>query len=128
MPKKVLVVEDHPDAREMLSIYLTSEGYAVVTAEDGQRGLQVAEAERPDIIITNLNMPNLDGLELTKHIRQRPDFGNVPIVVLSAITTEEPNVLIDAGASVVKTKPVELHELVNVIRDALTNISDDQPN
>ena len=128
MPKKVLVVEDHPDAREMLSIYLTSEGYSVVTAEDGLCGLQAAEAERPDIIITNLNMPKLDGLELTKRIRQQPDFSNVPIVVLSAITTDEPNVLIDAGASVVKTKPVELNELVDIIRDALTNISDDKQN
>ncbi len=122
MPKKVLIVEDHPDAREMLSIYLTSEGYSVVTAEDGQCGLQAAEAERPDIIITNLNMPKLDGLEMTKRIRQQSDFGNVPIVVLSAITTDEPDILINAGASVVKTKPVELHELVNIIRDALTNI------
>ncbi|HYP28662.1 MAG TPA: response regulator [Blastocatellia bacterium] len=127
MPKKVLVVEDHPDAREMLSLYLTSEGYAVVTAEDGQCGLQVAEAERPDIIITNLNMPNLDGLEMTKRIRLQPDFGNVPIIVLSAITTDEPDILINAGASLVKNKPVKLHELVDVIRDALSNISEAKP-
>jgi DNA-binding response OmpR family regulator len=124
LSKKVLVVEDHPDAREMLELFLTSEGYSVVTAEDGREGVRAASVEKPDIIITNLNMPKLDGMEMIKLLRRRPEFNRVPIVILSAITTEEPEILLNAGANVVKIKPVELEELIDTIRDALGAVGD----
>ena len=124
MPKKILIVEDHPDAREMLSIFLTSEGYSVVTAQDGREGVQTASFEKPDIIITNLNMPKLDGMEMTKQLRQQPEFSKTPIVILSAITTDEPEILLDAGANLVKSKPIELEELIGVIKDALATVGD----
>ena len=124
MPKKVLVVEDHPDAREMLKIFLTFEGYSVVTAEDGREGVKTANLERPDIIITNLNMPKLDGLEMTKLLRRKPEFSKVPIVILSAITTHEPEVLLHAGANMVKVKPVELEDLIQTITEALATVGE----
>ena len=123
MQKKVLVVEDQADAREMLQIILREEGYSVVTTEDGLAGLEVAQRERPDVIITNLNMPNLDGVEMVKLLRQQPDLSCVPIVVLSAVGTENPQALINAGVSEVLSKPVELKVLLQTLSKALTQMA-----
>jgi DNA-binding response OmpR family regulator len=121
--KKVLVVEDHADARDMLELFLTSEGYSVISSEDGQVGLDVAKRERPAVIITNLNMPNLDGTEMIKQLRQEPGLDGATIIVLSAVRTENPQALINAGVSAVLSKPVELEELLRIINNALTGIA-----
>jgi CheY-like chemotaxis protein len=121
--KKVLVVEDHADSREMLAIALSSEGYSVITSEDGQEGLDIARRERPDIVISNLNMPNLDGMEMIQQLRQEPDLAGVIIVVLSAVRTENPEALINAGVNAVMSKPVEFTKLLQTITDALQSIS-----
>ena len=123
MRKKVLVVEDHADSREMLAIALSSEGYSVITSEDGQEGLDIARRERPDIVISNLNMPNLDGMEMIQQLRQEPDLAGVIIVVLSAVRTENPEALINAGVNAVMSKPVEFTKLLQTITDALQSIS-----
>ena len=123
MGKKVLVVEDHADSREMLKITLTSEGYSVITSEDGQVGLDVAKRERPDIIITNINMPNMDGIEMVEHLRQQPELADVIIVVLSAVRTEDPRAFINAGVNAVLSKPVQLKELLQTMSGALNAIA-----
>ena len=123
MQKKVLVVEDYADAREMLEVFLTSHGYSVISSEDGQVGLEVAKRERPDVIITNLNMPNLDGAEMIKHLRQEPGLDGATIIVLSAVRTENPQALINAGVNAVLSKPVQLEEILQTINDALTAIA-----
>ena len=122
MRKKVLVVEDHADSREMLEIALTREGYSVITSEDGQDGLDLAKRERPDIVISNLNMPNLDGMEMIQQLRQEPALAGVIIVVVSAVRTENPQALINAGVNAVMSKPVELTELLQTISDAFQSI------
>lgn len=94
MRRKVLVIEDHPDSREMLELVLKDNGYTVIAAEDGLSGLNIAKAVRPDVIITNINMPNLDGMEMIKQVRQIPELQQVPIVVLSAVRTDDPEALI----------------------------------
>jgi CheY-like chemotaxis protein len=121
--KKVLVVEDQADAREMLEVILGDEGYSVITTEDGLAGLELAQRERPDIIITNLNMPNLDGVEMVKRLRQQQDLSDVPIVVLSAIGTDDPQALIKAGVNTVLSKPVEIKMLLETLSQALTQIA-----
>ncbi|HVG21667.1 MAG TPA: response regulator [Blastocatellia bacterium] len=64
MPKKILIVEDTLDTRELLHLYLTSEGFSVATASDGREGLYMARAESPDLIITDINMPEMDGISM----------------------------------------------------------------
>jgi DNA-binding response OmpR family regulator len=107
----------------MLELFLTSEGYSVISSEDGQVGLDVAKRERPAVIITNLNMPNLDGTEMIKQLRQEPGLDGATIIVLSAVRTENPQALINAGVSAVLSKPVELEELLRIINNALTGIA-----
>ena len=123
MQKKVLVVEDQADAREMLEVILGDEGYSVITTGDGLAGLELAQRERPDIIITTLNMPNLDGVEMVKRLRQQQGFSDVPIVLLSAIDTENPQALIKAGVNRVLSKPVDLEMLLQTLSEALTQIA-----
>jgi DNA-binding response OmpR family regulator len=85
---KILVVEDNLDTRELLHLYLMMGGFSVITAEDGREGLDAAEAEHPDLIITDISMPHLNGIEMTRLLRAKADFESVPIVVLTAHRSE----------------------------------------
>lgn len=123
MRMKVLVIEDHPDSREMLETVLKDNGYTVITAADGLAGLNIAKAERPDVIITNINMPNLDGREMIKQVRQIPGLQQVPIVVLSAVRTDDPEALIKLGATAVTSKPIELKRFLETLTEALQGIA-----
>src|SRR6185369_17573812 len=80
MPKKILVIDDNLDSRELIHLHLTTEGYTVVTASNGQEGLYLAGIERPDMIVTDINMPEVDGLELIRQLRAQPDFQKLPIL------------------------------------------------
>ena len=124
MQKKVLVIEDHPDSRQMLELVLKEKGYTVITAEDGLAGLHLAKVEKPDAIITNINMPNLDGAEMIKQVRQIPELRQVPIVVLSAVRTDDPEALINVGATAVTSKPVELKVFLETLNKALHGIAE----
>jgi CheY-like chemotaxis protein len=123
LQKKVLMIEDHADSREMLEMILQEEGYTVITAEDGLSGLNLAKVEKPDAIITNINMPNLDGIEMIKQARQIPGLQQIPIVVLSAVRTDDPEALINVGATVVTSKPIELKKFLETLNQALQGIS-----
>ena len=124
MQKKVLVIEDHPDSREMLEMVLKDNGYTVITATDGLSGLNIAKAARPDVIVTNINMPNLDGTEMIKQVRQMPDLQQIPIVVLSAVRTDDPEALIKVGATAVTSKPIELKRFLETLTEALQGIAE----
>ncbi|MEK6322287.1 MAG: response regulator [Acidobacteriota bacterium] len=69
MPKKILVVDDNLDTRELTHLHLTTEGFTVVAASDGREGLYMAGAELPDLIITDVSMPGLDGVEMVKQVQ-----------------------------------------------------------
>src|SRR5258706_11620125 len=86
MPKKILIIEDNIDTRDLLHLHLTTEGFTVVVAADGREGLYMAEAEHPDLIITDIDMPNIDGIELVKRLRSQSAFQNLPILVLTAFS------------------------------------------
>lgn len=97
---KILVVEDDLNLRSTLTELLRLQGFAVVTARDGDEGYLQALAHLPDLVITDLQMPILDGIELARLLRhERGKLGGVPIIVLSAnlgeFTTEKKNIAID---------------------------------
>jgi CheY-like chemotaxis protein len=123
MPAKILVVEDHADAREMLATMLESEGYTTVCAEDGLQGISVARAERPDLILTDIGMPNLDGIEMTKLLREQEGFGNVPILVLTAYHKGVMVEAIRAGATGATSKPVQLESLLSLVKKLVAGAS-----
>ena len=119
VPAKVLLVEDHTDTRELIALLLNMEGYAVATAEDGQQGITQASLQRPDIIVTDINMPNLTGTEMIKRLRNLPDFSNLPIVVLTAYGNDIARGALTSGATQALAKPVDFDLLVRTIKDLL---------
>ena len=117
--KKILVVEDNLDTRELIHLHLNTEGYTVVTASNGQEGLYLAGAEHPDLIITDISMPELDGLELVRQLRAQSEFATLPILVLTAFGREQLDEAITAGASRGLNKPVHFDGLLDDVRELL---------
>lgn len=117
MTQTVLTVDDSRTMRRMLKMTLEDGGYRVVQAEDGLMGLEVLKSEMPDVIVTDINMPNMDGFGFIDAVRAQPRFAGVPILVL---TTESDKSLKErarnAGATGWITKPFEQMRLVDVVR------------
>ena len=119
MPEKILVVDDSDDTRDMMAKLLEMESFSVVTAEDGYAGLRIAAAEHPDLIITDINMPNLNGIEMIKQLRKRPEFARVPIMAITAYGNGVAQEALDAGANRAATKPIQFTSLTVEIRELL---------
>lgn len=83
-PKKVLVVDDEVHILHVVSLKLRNAGYAVITAQDGQEALEIAQMELPDLIITDFQMPHLSGLELCQRLKQHPATKEIPAIMLTA--------------------------------------------
>jgi len=113
----ILVVDDEPQITRVLKTTLSSQGYGVRTASDGDEAAQILKEWTPDLVITDLRMPNLGGLELCRHIRTK---SRIPIIVLSVKGEERIKVeALDAGADDYVTKPFGVHELLARVRAAL---------
>ncbi len=113
----ILVIEDYADTRELISSLLRKNGYHVLEAEDGVEGLLKASASYPDLVIMDLALPEMDGVETSRRIRQMPKLSRTPIFVISALLTKE--VEADAraaGCTEVFAKPFEVHELIDRVR------------
>ena len=119
VPPKILVVDDSDDTRDMMAKLLEMESFAVITAPDGKAGIYVATTEHPDLIITDINMPNLNGIEMIKQLRQRPGFESIPIMAITAYGDGVAQDAIDAGANLAATKPVQFKSLAVDIRELL---------
>lgn len=114
---KILVVDDDPRLREVVTIALTRAGYATITAADGQAALTHAAREAPDLIVLDIGLPEMDGLEVCRRIRKRSD---VPILFLTARDDEVDRVLgLELGADDYVTKPFSPRELVARLRAIL---------
>ena len=120
MAKTVLSVDDSPSVRQMVKLTLSGAGYNVVQAGDGAEGLSKAMDTAVDLVVTDLNMPVMDGLDLIRALRQLPDYRGVPILFL---TTESDAGLKQAakaaGATGWITKPFRQEQLVAVVRKVL---------
>ena len=117
MGATILVVDDHANTRGLIKDYLTEHGYRVITAADGRQALALAAADRPDLILLDVMMPNVDGFEFTR--RYRKDNG-VPIILLTARVAEQDKVHgLDLGADDYMTKPFGMQELLARVRAVL---------
>lgn len=114
---RVLVVDDEPAIRRFLRVSLSAHGYVVFEASDGQGALSAVVANRPDLIILDLGLPDLDGIEVTRLLRE---WTHIPIIILSVRGQEADKVTaLDAGADDYLTKPFSTGELLARIRVAL---------
>jgi two-component system, chemotaxis family, chemotaxis protein CheY len=115
--KTVLTVDDSPSVRQMVRLVLGSAGYSVAEATNGSEGLTKAKAQRFDMVVTDLNMPGMDGLTLIRELRTLASFRGVPIVFL---TTESDPIVKQqakaAGATGWMTKPFQKEQLLSVVQ------------
>ena len=117
---RILVIDDDQAIAELVKINLELLGHQVTTANDGIKGLALAQQNRPDLVVLDVMMPDLDGFEVTRRLRSDPVTAGVPIFILSA--TADPNAekqCLAAGATGFIRKPVLLRELADRIKKSL---------
>ena len=113
---KILYVEDNEDNVYMLSRRLKRKGFEMIIATDGEMGVQMAEAEKPDIILMDLSLPKMDGWTATKTIKSNESLKSIPIIALSAHAMDEHKQrAMEAGCNDYDTKPVDIDRLLSKI-------------
>ena len=117
---RILVVEDNEMNRDMLTRRLARKGFEPLVAVDGEQGVAVALAERPDLILMDMSLPVLDGWEATRRIKASPETGSIPIIALTAhAMSGDRERAIAAGCDDYDTKPVEFASLLGKIEALL---------
>ena len=111
----VLVVEDQADFVELMRLVLEGEGYHVSTAEDGEKAIAILRNFRPAIIVTDLMMPKVTGVELIKHVRREQELSGIPIIAVSAARGNLLDEAKQAGATETVKKPLDFETLVEVL-------------
>jgi CheY-like chemotaxis protein len=127
MPK-ILIVEDNEENRDALSRRLQRRGFEIVMAADGKVGVAMAQAEKPDLVLMDMNMPELDGWEATRQIRAAPETQNLPVIALTshAMAGDRDRAL-EAGCADYHTKPVDFPKLLTQIEALLINKNNTPP-
>jgi len=124
MDSKILIVEDEQSIVDMLRKGLEPEGFQVIAAYNGQTGLRAVTEARPDLLILDLTLPELDGFELCRRIRRQPETARLPILVLSGRAEEvDKVVMLELGADDYVTKPFSPKELVARVKTLLRRVS-----
>ena len=112
-PKKILVVEDEPDIAQLVKLYLEKEGFHTNIAQSGGEALKRIKSEHPDLLILDLMLPEIDGIEVCKKIRNMPDTALLPIIMLTAKAEESDTIIgLELGADDYVTKPFSPKALV----------------
>jgi two-component system cell cycle response regulator DivK len=119
MPR-ILVVEDNEENRDALARRLERRGFEVLLAVDGKAGVAAAKAEKPDVVLMDMNMPELDGWEATRQIKADPDLAAVPVIALTAhAMSGDRERALEAGCADYHTKPIEFPKLLAQIETIL---------
>ena len=120
MGRKILVVDDDAKTVELVKMYLNRDGYRVITAYDGKEALRMAREERPDLMVLDLMLPGINGLDICRTIRAESDM---PIIMLTALTTDDDRLRgLDTGADDYVSKPFSPRELAARVRAILRRI------
>ena len=121
MSKKILVIEDDPASMRLTQYLLEHKGYEVLTAQNGLEGLKMAQGEEPDLIIMDVMLPGVDGLDICYHLRAEPKTAKLPIIMLSAKAREvDKDAGLKVGVDDYITKPATPTEILNKVEALLT--------
>ncbi|MGA3207905.1 MAG: response regulator [Syntrophales bacterium] len=117
MPKKILIVDDEKDIVDLVSYNLEKEGFTTIKAYDGESALKLVDAKKPDLVILDLMLPGVRGLEVCKFIRKNPEIETLPIIMLTAKGDQVDKILgLEMGADDYVTKPFNVRELIARVR------------
>lgn len=117
---KILLVEDHEELWDFLSRRLRRRGFDVVLAHDGQQGVDMARAERPDVVLMDMNLPVMDGWTAARTLRADPDTAGIPIIALTAhAMSGDRDRMLEAGCNDYHPKPVDFPQLLQQIDAAM---------
>ncbi len=117
---KILIVEDNEMNRDMLSRRLSRRGYTVVIAVDGMEGVRAAGTEKPDLILMDMSLPEMDGWEATRRIKAEPETRMVPVIALTAhAMSGDRDKALEAGCDEYETKPIDFPRLTDKIERLL---------
>jgi len=124
----ILVIDDEPDLIELVRYNLMKEGFQVSAAPDGESGLAVARREMPDVVVVDLMLPGIDGLEVCRVLRADERTAQIPVIMLTAKTSESDRVVgLEIGADDYVTKPFSPRELAARIKAVLRRVAQRQP-
>lgn len=118
---KVMIVEDDDSLREIYSIRLTAEGYAIVSARDGEEALAVAVRERPDLIVSDVMMPKISGFDMLDILRSTPETAGIRVIMMTALSSDEERArgeALGANRYLVKSQ-VGIEDVVNAVHEVL---------
>lgn len=125
---KILLVDDEPDILEIIGYNLSAEGYEIITAEDGIKAIKKAKKERPQLIIMDVMMPGMDGIEACEQIRKVPELSNTIITFLTARGEDYSQMAgFDAGADDYITKPIKPKVLTSKVKALLRRLNEESP-
>ncbi len=128
MKEKILVVDDEPDALDLIQFNLKGAGYDVVTADDGAEAIKKARSTQPALVVLDVMLPEVDGLEVCKTLRREPATAAIPIIMLTAKAAEIDRVLgLELGADDYLTKPFSPRELVLRVKALLRRRTPTEP-
>jgi CheY-like chemotaxis protein len=114
----ILIAEDHPDSREALRTLLEAFGYQVLIARNGREAVESALEHQPELVLMDVMMPEIDGLEATRRLRASPDFGQVPILALTAMEGAA-RLSAEAGCDECIAKPINIRAFLDRVRERL---------
>lgn len=121
MSKRILVVEDHEDNRRILRDLLSSAGYEMLVAVNGAEGVAMAGLHRPDLILMDIQLPEIDGYEATRRIKADPALKSIPIIAVTSYALSGDDLIaLEAGCSVYVTKPFSPRQLLAKIKEHLS--------
>ncbi len=120
MKEKILIVEDDKDILKMVEYNLKKEGYRTVCARDGEDAIEMAHSERPDLILLDLMLPGIDGLEVCKQLKKESKTASIPVIMVTAKSQESDKVVgLELGADDYVTKPFSVRELLARVKAVL---------
>ena len=120
MKKRILVVEDQEDNRQIIRDLLSAKGYELVEATTGEEGLKLAATGKPDLILMDIQLPGMDGYEVTRRIKAKPELKHIPIIVVTSYALSgDDKKAFDAGCNGYVTKPFSPRVLLAKIREFL---------
>ena len=127
MKEKILIVEDNPQNMRLLEIVLRAKNYTLLKATDGEEALDMAMREQPDLIIMDIQLPRINGLVVTRKLRETPAFSHTPIIGVTAYAMKgDKERVIESGCDAYLSKPINTRELPGVIAEMLLHRQKDK--